>query len=142
MPKPLNILLVEDNLADAKLVTRLFPDPGIRFHHVRDGEEALAYLRGATADPRGSVPQLILLDLNLPRRNGAEVLEEIRKMPPYREIPVLVLSSSEDARDVRRCYELGANCFLSKPDDLDDLIRLLQGVEGFWFKLARIPEVG
>ena len=140
MSTPL-ILLVEDNAGDVRLTREALRegDIDIELTAVPDGEQALAYLRreGGHADaPR---PDLVLLDLNLPKKNGLEVLEEIREDPDLRRLPVLMLTTSASARDVAACYDRGVNCYVVKPLDLDDFTRLVQAIHSFWFGVAHLP---
>jgi len=138
------ILLVEDNRADQILIQEALKnsrraDPP---HIVQDGEEAISYLSrtGRYADaPR---PDLVLLDLNLPKRNGREVLVFIKQDPALRQIPVLVLTSSQEAEEIYRSYDAGANCYLTKRADLDEYFTILRGVEEFWLTLANLPPHG
>jgi two-component system, chemotaxis family, response regulator Rcp1 len=133
--KAIQILLVEDNPADAKLLTSLFePDPKrYQFAMVSDGEKALTYLK-LNAQNEKSRPDLILLDLNLPKIDGKEVLKKVRSNASLRTIPVLILTTSDRDEDVRTCYELGANCFLTKPTSLEELTSLFQALQDFWIK--------
>ena len=131
-----SILLVEDNAGDVRLTREALreADVSVELTAVADGEQALATLRGDA--PR---PDLILLDLNLPKKNGLEVLEEIKGDPALRTIPVIMLTTSSSARDIRACYERGVNCYVVKPLDLDDFTRLVQAINGFWFEVAVLP---
>lgn len=138
---PVHILLVEDNPADAHLTQVSFAESKIRnrLDVVTDGVEALAYLRqeGPYADvPR---PDLILLDLNMPRMDGRDVLAVIKVDEHLRTIPVVVLTSSEAEADIVKSYELHANCFVSKPVDLQGLETITRAIESFWFEVVRLP---
>jgi chemotaxis family two-component system response regulator Rcp1 len=139
--KAIEILLVEDNPGDARLTREALAHSKVRntLHHARDGEEALEFLHHS--GPLGSHPHpdLILLDLNLPRRHGREVLEEIKKDPALMHIPVVILTSSQAEEDVLRSYQLHANCFITKPVDLEQLTKVVQGIEQFWFTLVKLP---
>ena len=139
--RPIEILLVEDNPGDARLAREAFAQGTVRtnMHHARDGEQAIAFLRRQSGFQDAPTPDLILLDLNLPRRGGREVLEDIKADPTLRQIPVVVLTSSQAQEDVLNSYRLHANCFITKPGDLETLIRVAQGIEEFWFKLVRLP---
>ena len=106
---------------------------------VPDGEQALAFLRKEGAHHDARRPDLILLDLNLPRKNGLEVLEEIKGDPELRRTPVLMLTTSSSARDVSACYDRGVNCYVVKPLDLDDFTGLVQEINRFWLEVARLP---
>jgi two-component system, chemotaxis family, response regulator Rcp1 len=134
------ILLVDDNKADVELVRRsLSSGPNApRLLVAHDGVEALRVLRETLLHNQAE-PALILLDLNLPRKTGHEVLAEIKEDPALRHIPVVVLSSSNSERDVSSAYELHANCYLTKPMDLDGFADTLQGIERFWLSMAELP---
>lgn len=139
--KPIEILLVEDNPGDARLTREALAQSKVRnnLHHARDGEEAIAFLRRES--PFGDAPQpdLILLDLNLPKRDGREVLEEVKSDPRLMHIPVVILTSSQAEEDILRSYRLHANCFITKPVDFEQLTRVVQGIEQFWFTLVKLP---
>ena len=137
----MEILLVEDNPGDARLTRDALAHGSIpsRLHHARDGEEAIAFLRREPPFSTAPAPHLILLDLNLPRRDGREVLEEIKADPALRHIPVVVLTSSRAEEDILRSYRLHANCFITKPGDLEELGQVVQGIEQFWFTLVKLP---
>jgi CheY-like chemotaxis protein len=131
------ILLVEDSLADVELTLEALAEAKVANRVVvrRDGESAIAYLREA-AD---GLPGLVILDLNLPRRTGLEVLAMMRADELLRRIPVAVLTTSSADADVLRTYELGANCFLTKPVDIDQFIHVVQSIDDFWLGLVRLP---
>ncbi|MFC6768187.1 response regulator [Natrinema soli] len=139
--EPAQILLVEDNPGDVPLTREAFKQGRIEndLHVVSDGIEALAFLtqQGEYADaPR---PDLILLDLNLPGKDGEEVLEELKDDPVLRSIPVIVLTSSRAEEDVVTSYELHANAYLTKPVDPDEFIETVRAFEKFWFSVVRLP---
>jgi CheY-like chemotaxis protein len=141
---PAVILLVEDNPADQELIRRAVEEAAIRkeLRIVEDGEEALAYLfhRGKYQAPATSPkPDLLLLDLNLPRVSGYQVLEEIRANSKLRPMPVIVLTTSRQEKDIIRSYELGCNSFITKPVGLDQLTGLVQAIEKYWFETAVLP---
>jgi chemotaxis family two-component system response regulator Rcp1 len=138
-----DILLVEDNPGDARLTREALAHTTLSstLCDVRDGEQALAFLRREGPFASAPTPRLVLLDLNLPRRDGREVLAAMKQDPALQHIPVVVLTSSEADEDILRSYRLHANCFITKPVDLDDLSRVLEGIGRFWFDLARLPEV-
>lgn len=138
---PLDLLLVEDNPGDARLTREALALSKVqnRLHHVRDGEEALAFLRRQDPFDAAPTPDLILLDLNLPRRDGREVLQEIKTDPALMHIPVVILTSSQAEEDILRSYRLHANCFITKPVDLEQLTKVVQGIEQFWFTLVKLP---
>ncbi len=139
--RSIEVLLVEDNPADVRLTREVLEngDEDTHLNVVRDGEEAMAYLRrqGEYADsPR---PQLVLLDLNLPKKDGREVLEELKGDSELRRIPVVVLTTSAAEADISRSYELHANCFITKPLDLDDFFSVVRSIKDFWLASARLP---
>ncbi len=135
------ILLVEDNTADVRLTEEIFKEGGLAFNLqvARDGEQALAMLRkeGEYADL--VMPDFVLLDLNLPRKDGREVLAELKQDAQLRRIPVMVLSTSNAPRDVLTCYELHANAYITKPVDLDEFIDLVESIKLFWMRFAEFP---
>lgn len=134
------ILLVEDNPADVGLVEEAFQDGRLRYELdvAPDGVAALDLLRGGVREGR-QLPDLILLDLNLPKKDGREVLAEVKVDPALREIPIIVLTTSDDEADVHRAYGLHANCYLTKPVDFDDFIRKVRAIEDFWLTFVRLP---
>jgi two-component system, chemotaxis family, response regulator Rcp1 len=141
--RKVNILLVEDNPADQTLTIEAFR--GSRWVDqlavVEDGAEAMSFLEKEGKYATSIFPDLILLDLNLPRKDGKEVLTEIKANPRFRKIPVVVLTSSEAQKDINACYELHANCFISKPIDLFAFFGVIKQLEHFWFSLAKLPSV-
>jgi chemotaxis family two-component system response regulator Rcp1 len=139
--KSVDILLVEDNPGDARLTREALALSSIpsTLHDVQDGEQAMAFLRREGRFASAPTPRLVLLDLNLPRRDGREVLEDMKQDPALRHIPVVILTSSEAEEDILRSYRLHANCFITKPVDLEDLARVLEGIERFWFSLVKLP---
>lgn len=143
MKERFDILLVEDDLGDAGLV-KIALRRGVydtQLHHVKNSTEAFGFLRrigpGFAEAPR---PDLVLLDLNLPGRSGHEILEELKADRSLRSIPVVVLSTSEAERDVLKSYVLGANSFISKPMDVEDFSRIINGLQDYWFRLVQLPE--
>jgi CheY-like chemotaxis protein len=135
------ILLVDDNPADVGLVCEALAASG-RGSHVNvvlDGEEAVAFLRRSGKYAQAEYPHLIILDLNLPRRDGRAVLAEVKADPSLRKIPVVVFTTSRSARDIRCSYELGANCYVSKPGNLRDFFVAVQSLEQFWFGVVSLP---
>lgn len=139
------ILLVEDSPEDAEATLRAFKRAGMAnpFHHVGDGDAALDYLyqRGRYAAP-GAAPRpgLILLDLNLPGTDGREVLAEVKKDDALRKIPVIVLTTSTDERDIEGCYRAGANSYVKKPVDLDGFMAAVRRLTDFWFEVVVLPK--
>ena len=139
--RPVDILLVEDSPSDADLTEEALSDGKVlnQLHWVADGVEALAFLRrqGKYADvPR---PDLILLDLNLPKKDGREVLAEIKADASLKLIPVVVLTTSAAERDILKTYELNANCYVTKPIDLEQFISVVKLIEEFWLALVKLP---
>ena len=138
---PIEILLVEDNEGDARLALEALKEGKVRnnLHHVKDGVEAIAFLnqQGEYADV--PLPDLILLDLNLPRKDGREVLAEIKEDPNLRHIPVVVLTTSQAEQDLVETYDLHANAFVTKPLDLERFIEVVQAIEQFWFTIVKLP---
>ena len=136
-----SILLVEDNAGDVRLTREALHEAevAVELVAVPDGEQALAFLRGEDEHANGTTPDLILLDLNLPRKNGLEVLDEIKGDSRLRRIPVIMLTTSSSARDVAACYDRGVNCYVVKPLELDDFTALVGAINGFWLEVARLP---
>jgi CheY-like chemotaxis protein len=134
------ILLVEDNAGDVRLTREALREAelAVELIAVPDGEQALEFLRNEGAQPGGR-PDLILLDLNLPKKNGLEVLEEIKGDPELRRTPVIMLTTSSSARDIAACYDRGVNCYVVKPLELDDFTRLVREINRFWLEVARLP---
>ena len=139
--QPIVILLVEDNLGDARLAEEALKDSKVHnnLYHVEDGVEAMRFLRRQENYADVPLPDLILLDLNLPRKNGREVLAEIKEDPELRLIPVVVLSTSETEKDVAETYRLHANAYIVKPVDLDGFIEVVRSIKDFWFSTAKLP---
>lgn len=140
-PEFIQILLVEDSLADIDLTLEALEEAKFvnEVRTVRDGAAAIAYLH-RTAGYEDSVrPDLIILDLNLPKRSGHEVLEDLKADPDLRRIPVAVLTTSGAESDVVKSYDLGANCYLTKPVDVNQFLRVVQSIENFWFGVVRLP---
>jgi CheY-like chemotaxis protein len=141
--KPIDVLLVEDDRGDTLMIKEAFADNKVRnrLNCVADGVEALAFLRreGEYADaPR---PDLVLLDLNLPRKDGREVLQEIKNDPELRTIPVVVLTTSEAEEDILRSYELHANAYVTKPVDFDRFIEVVRQIDEFFVEVVRLPRM-
>jgi chemotaxis family two-component system response regulator Rcp1 len=136
------ILLVEDNPGDVRLTMEALKDGKIlnEVTVVEDGIEALAFLRRAGKYAEAARPDLILLDLNLPKKDGREVLEEIKQDGDLRKIPVVVLTTSAAERDILRAYNLHANCYITKPVDLEQFMRVVQLIEDFWLTIVKLPQ--
>jgi CheY-like chemotaxis protein len=143
--RTITILLVDDNPADVRLAIEAFKDFKLlgssRLDVARDGEEALARLRAASEGARLPLPDLILLDLNLPRKDGREVLAEIKIDPSLKRIPVVVLTTSGAEDDVVRSYDLHANCYVIKPIDFDRYIEVVKSIESFWLATVALPKL-
>ena len=139
--RPVEILLVEDNPGDVRLTREALREGKVRNNLAvaSDGVEAVAYLRKEGEYASAVRPDLILLDLNLPRKDGREVLEEIKGDPFLRNIPVVVLTSSQADDDIACVYDLHANCYVTKPMDLDQFIRVVESIEDFWFTIVKLP---
>ena len=139
--RPVEILLVEDNPGDARLTREALKEGKIRnsLHHVIDGVEAMAFLRREGKHRDAPVPDIVLLDLNLPRKDGREVLSEMKQDPRLRSIPVVVLTTSEAEQDIVRTYDLHANCYITKPVDLEKFIEIIRAIEDFWLAVVRLP---
>jgi two-component system, chemotaxis family, response regulator Rcp1 len=139
-PSTVTILLVEDNPGDVRLMREaLCPNGSKKLLVVEDGEQAIRFLRRANPYADSPRPDLIFLDLNLPRKDGREVLAEIKADTSLRRIPVIVLTTSEADRDVHRVYDLHANCYVRKPTDLDDYLSVIRACENFWLHIVRLP---
>lgn len=140
---PVDILLVEDNPGDVRLTVEALRESKVlaNLQVARDGIEALAMLRreGPYADARR--PDLILLDLNLPRLDGRQVLETIKADADLRQIPVVILTTSAAEQDILQAYNLHANCYITKPVDMDQFIRVVQAIDNFWLTIVRLPKV-
>ncbi|MEY2410393.1 MAG: hypothetical protein QOF48_3063 [Verrucomicrobiota bacterium] len=139
--KPIEILLVEDNSGDARLAREALRDAKVRNNltWISDGTEALAFLRREGKYERAPRPDLILLDLNLPRKDGREVLTEIKADEKFRRIPVVILTTSQAEEDVLRAYHLNANCYITKPVDLDQFMKVVKTIEDFWLTIVKLP---
>jgi chemotaxis family two-component system response regulator Rcp1 len=141
MDGAVEILLVEDNPADARLTREVFEGGRLTTHLnvVADGEEALAFLRREGPYAESPRPKLVLLDLNLPRKDGREVLQELKSDATLSRIPVIVLTTSAAEADILHSYDLQANCFITKPLDLDEFFDVVRAIEDFWLTTARLP---
>ena len=138
---PVEILLVEDNPGDERLTREVLKEGKVysNLHWVRDGVEALEFLRQRGKHAAAPRPDIILLDLNLPKKDGREVLEEIKTDESLRRIPVVVLTTSKTEEDVIRSYNLHANCYVTKPVDLDKFIVVVKSIDVFWLTVATLP---
>ena len=140
--KPIDMLLVEDSPTDVDLFKEALRETKIRnrLHVVSDGVEALRYLRREGEYSDAPTPDLILLDLNLPRKDGREVLAVIKNDDGLRAIPVVVLTSSKSEEDIAKTYELYANCYIIKPLDMDRFIEIVKQIDNFWFTVVKLPK--
>ena len=139
---PIEILLVEDNPDDVTLTVEAL-NVGKVWNNLsvaRDGVEALGFLRRAGEYADAPVPDIILLDLNLPRKNGRQVLEEIKADEGLRHIPVVILTTSQAEQDILKSYQLYANCYVTKPVDFDEFIEIVHSIEDFWFTVVKLPK--
>lgn len=139
--KPIEILLVEDNEGDVRLTQEALREGKIRnnLHVAKDGAEAMAYLRSQGRDPSKPRPDIVLLDLNLPKVDGRHVLAALKADPALRVIPVVVMTSSKAEEDVVRSYEQYANCYVTKPVDFEQFVKIVQAIEDFWFTIVKLP---
>jgi two-component system, chemotaxis family, response regulator Rcp1 len=139
--KSIEILIVEDNPGDVELIKEALEEAKLRnvLHIVNDGVEAMKFLRAEDDYADAPCPDLILLDLNLPKKGGREVLEEIKKDPNLRLIPVVVLTSSKEEEDICRSYEMHANCYVTKPVDFEQFMNVVRSIEDFWFTVVKLP---
>jgi CheY-like chemotaxis protein len=142
--KPIEILLVEDNPGDADLAREAMETSKIRntLHVVGDGEEAMAFVRGQGKYADAPRPDLVLLDLNLPKKDGREVLAEIKADPDLKRIPVVILTISKEEEDILKTYNLHANCYITKPIDLHQFLKVVQAIEEFWLTIVKLPPKG
>jgi CheY-like chemotaxis protein len=140
--RPIEILLVEDNPGDVRLTTEDLQEEKMfnKLHVVNDGVEAIAFLRKEGAYAGAVRPDLILLDLNLPRKDGREVLKEIKEDENLKTIPVVVLTVSKSEEDIIRSYNLHANCYITKPVDLGQFMKVAKTIQEFWFTIVKLPE--
>jgi len=139
--RPIDILMVEDNPHDVRLTQEAFKDAKVsnNLSVASNGDEALKFLRREGVFSGMPRPDLILLDLNLPGKSGREVLEEIKRDPDLKRIPVVVLTTSGDEKDILRAYELHVNAYIKKPVDLDQFIKIVEAVEDFWLTVVKLP---
>ncbi|MDC4227279.1 MAG: response regulator [Candidatus Manganitrophus sp.] len=139
---PVEILLVEDSPGDVRLTKEALKEGKVlnNLHVVGDGVEALAFLRQEGSYKNAVRPDLILLDLNLPKKDGREVLEVIKNDPVLRRIPVVILTTSNAEKDILKSYELHANCYVTKPVDFEQFITVVKSVEDFWLTVVKLPK--
>jgi two-component system, chemotaxis family, response regulator Rcp1 len=142
--RPIEILLVEDSPSDAALAMEALEQGKVanKLTHVEDGVEAMAYLRRQGKYAASARPDLIMLDLNLPRKDGREVLAELKSDPALKTIPVIVLTTSHADEDILRSYQLSANCYITKPVDFSQFIEVVRSIEQFWLTVVTLPGRG
>ncbi|MGO8761250.1 MAG: response regulator [Desulfobaccales bacterium] len=139
--RPIEILMVEDNPGDVRLTVEALKEGKVRnnLHTVADGVQAMAFLRRQGQYADATRPDLVLLDLNLPKMNGREVLAEIKEDPELRRIPVVILTVSKAEQDILKSYNLHANCYITKPVDLDQFLGVVKSIENFWLTVVMLP---
>jgi chemotaxis family two-component system response regulator Rcp1 len=140
---PIEILLVEDNPGDVRLTREALKDAKVHntLHVAMDGVEALAFLRKQGKHAGAPLPDLILLDLNLPKKNGREVLEDIKNDDALRHIPVVILTTSQAERDIAESYRLHANAYVTKPVDLEQFLTVVKSIEQFWLEIVKLSHI-
>jgi two-component system, chemotaxis family, response regulator Rcp1 len=138
---PIEILLVEDNVGDVRLTQEALKDAKVltNLNVASDGVAALAFLRKQGNHAQAPTPDIVLLDLNLPKLNGIEVLGQIKTDEALKQIPVVIVTSSKAEEDVARSYKLQANCYITKPIDFDQFMKMVKSIEEFWFAIVRLP---
>lgn len=138
---PIQVLLVEDNPGDVQLTRIALEDSkiSVNLSVVEDGVEAMAFLRKQEKYADVPHPDIVLLDLNLPKKDGREVLAEIKTDEYLKRIPVVVLTTSQAEEDIVRAYDLAANCYIAKPVDFDQFVRIVKSIENFWFAIVKLP---
>jgi|KBSMisStaDraftv2_1062788.scaffolds.fasta_scaffold149815_3 CheY-like chemotaxis protein len=139
--KTVEVLLIEDNAGDIRLTQEALKESNLLVHLsiARDGEEAMAFLQRQGAFASSPIPDLILLDLNLPKKDGREVLQEIKADARLKRIPVVVLTTSQADSDILTTYGFHANCYITKPVDMDQFIKIVKMLEEFWFTIVKLP---
>jgi two-component system, chemotaxis family, response regulator Rcp1 len=139
--RPIEILLAEDNSDEAEMTIEALHQGRVRnrIHWVKDGEEAVAFLRRQGSHGAAPRPDLILLDLNMPRMDGHEVLAVIKENPEWRRIPVVIMTSSDNEQDIIAAYDRHVNCYVTKPIDLDKFMQAVRSIEDFWLTVVRLP---
>lgn len=139
--QPVEILLIEDNPGDVRLTEEAFKETDVpnRISVAKDGVEALAMLQRRPPYTNAVAPDIILLDLNLPRMDGRELLADLKRDPDLAHTPIVVLTTSNAPADIRQAYELGGNCFVTKPVDLDEFMDVVRAIEAFWLRVVTLP---
>jgi chemotaxis family two-component system response regulator Rcp1 len=138
---PINVLLVEDSPGDVRLTREAFKDAKVHLnlHVVSDGAKAMAFLLREGVYANATRPDLVLLDLNLPKKDGREVLEEIKVNPTLKTIPVVILTTSSSEADILRSYQLHANCYITKPVGLEGFLTVVKSIDSFWLSVVKLP---
>ncbi len=139
--RPIEILMVEDNPGDVRLTVEALKEGKVRnnLHIVDDGEEAMKFLRQQESYGKAPRPDIVLLDLNLPKKNGREVLAEIKQDPDLKRIPVVILTVSQAEQDILKSYNLHANCYITKPVNLEQFLTVVKSIENFWLTVVTLP---
>ena len=139
--KPVHILLVEDNEGDILLTTEAFEDARLKntLSVAKDGEQAIKYLERKDEFKDAVPPDLIILDINLPKKNGHEVLNFIKSGKKYKHLPVVMLTTSSSEQDIMKSYQNHANCFITKPVDIDEFMKAVSAIEDFWISIVKLP---
>jgi chemotaxis family two-component system response regulator Rcp1 len=142
--EPIEVLLVEDSAGDVRLTREAFKDAKVHIslHVTPDGAEAMAFLKHEGKHANAPRPDLILLDLNLPKKDGREVLAEIKESPSLKTIPVVILTTSTSDADVLRSYQLHANCYITKPVGLEGFLKVVRSIDNFWLSVVKLPRAG
>jgi chemotaxis family two-component system response regulator Rcp1 len=140
----LEVLLVEDSPGDVRLTREALKDAKVHvnLHVASDGAEAMAFLKREGQHAKAPRPDLILLDLNLPKKDGREVLTEIKESPALKSIPVVILTTSASEEDILRSYLLHANCYITKPVDLEGFLKVVHSIDDFWLSIVKLPREG
>lgn len=141
-PQPIKILLVEDNEGDILLIQEALIDAKIinKMQIARDGSAAIKLLEDLSENNQSSLPDLILLDINLPKKNGHEVLASIKENPTLKKIPIIVLTTSASETDIFKAYDLHANCYIVKPVEVNNFLQVISKIESFWLTLVKLPK--
>lgn len=140
--RPAEILLVEDNIGDVRLIEEVLKDSRLlnNLYHVSDGVYAMDFLHKQNGFNNAPTPDLIILDLNMPRKNGFEVLEDVKKDEKLKKIPIVVMTVSKDEQDILKSYNLHANCYITKPLDFSQFCEIVRRIENFWFSIVTLPK--
>jgi two-component system, chemotaxis family, response regulator Rcp1 len=140
--KKVHILLIEDNLGDIRLIQEALKEshPTPELDVIKDGEQALNFLYKRSGFENSTTPSLIFLDLNMPKKDGREVLEQIKKDEKLKRIPVIVFSSSEAEKDIQKTYDLYANCYIVKPFDFSQFCSVMNSIQQFWLNIVKLPD--